>query len=247
MTMTTVSSSPVLAYVGGIIGLCFWPFRMRLRALRWGIGFSLIGLQLVMKAPVWALIGRVDLTGSSSGYHRYMLVDNFIKHFSDWWLIGYRDYDKWGWDMWDLSNQFVAYGLNGGLSTLVLFIALLSLCFAGLGRARKLAVRNRNEAWFFWCLGAALFAHIIAFFGMSYFDQMQFSLYFLVAIISVSVSVAIRKPIRKVAPAQGLWASESESVPTEDPQIVSPAIEATPEPEPELPEPSLRVSRIFYR
>jgi len=247
IALTTVSSSPVVACFAGIAGLCFWPLRSRLRLLRWCMVFSLIGLQLVMKAPVWALIGRIDLTGSSSGYHRYMLVDNFIRHFGDWWLIGFSGYDKWGWDMWDLSNQFVAYGLNGGLITLTLVLVLLSLCFAGLGRARKMAGRNLNEAWFFWCLGAALFAHVVAFFGMCYFDQMQFSFYFLVATISVSLSGAIRQPVRKLTRPQSLWELESESDLIEEYQFASQAIEGTSDPEPELPEPDLRVSRIFYR
>ena len=66
MTLTSNSSTPVLAYVAGIIGLCFWPFRRQMRIFRWGLALTLIGLDLVMKAPVWALIGRVDLTGSSS-------------------------------------------------------------------------------------------------------------------------------------------------------------------------------------
>ena len=209
MTVTSNSSSPDLAYIGGIMALCFWPFRGRLRAFRWCLVLVLIGLQMVMKAPVWALIARVDLTGSSSGYHRYMLVDNFISHFGAWWMVGFKDYNKWGWDMWDLSNQFVAYGLTGGLITLVLFIATLSLCFWGLGRARKLAAHNRREGWFCWCLGAALLAHLVAFFGMSYFDQVQFALYSLLAIISVAVSQA-RQPSRKSVAVRIHWGSNSE-------------------------------------
>src|ERR1035438_2272523 len=91
-----------------------------MRLLRWGILLALVGLHLVMKAPVWALISRIDLTGSSSGWHRYMLVDHCIRHFSDWWLLGFKSYNDWGWDMWDLSNQYVAYALTGGVLTLAL-------------------------------------------------------------------------------------------------------------------------------
>jgi hypothetical protein len=211
MTVTTNSSTPDLAFLGGIMALCFWRFRSRMRLFRFGLAFTLIGLQLVMKAPVWALIARVDLTGSSSTNHRYMLVDNFIRHFSEWWLLGFKDYNNWGWDMWDLSNQFVAYGVNGGLVTFALFVALLCLAFAGVGRARKLVVYNRGEGWFFWCIGAALFAHLVAFFGVSYFDQMQFVLYSLLAIISVAVSRTERQAVRKSAGVQGLWASEPEA------------------------------------
>jgi hypothetical protein len=219
MTLTPISSTPLLAYVAGIMALCFWRFRQQLRILQWSLISSLIGLQLVMKAPVWALIARVDLTGSSSGYHRYMLVDNFIRHFGDWWLLGFKGYAKWGWDMWDLSNQFVAYGLTGGLVTLASFITLLSLSFAGLGRARKLVVHRRGEGWFFWCLGAALFAHMVAFFGMNYFDQMQFAFYSLLAIISVSVYRVRRQPGQKSVAARKLWEWDPDFDPLLEPPV----------------------------
>jgi hypothetical protein len=208
MAATSFSSSPILAYVAGIAALCFWPLRKRLRLFRWGIVCCLIGLQMVMKAPVWALIGRANVFGASSGYHRFMLVDNFIRHFGDWWLLGFKNYQDWGWDMWDLSNQFVAWGLTGGLVTLCLAIALFCLAFAGLGRARRLAATRENR-WLLWCLGAALFAHLIAFFGMSYFDQMQFVFYSLLAMISVTVSRRSRRPARKIIDAPETPATEA--------------------------------------
>jgi hypothetical protein len=192
MVLTSNSSTPLLAFVAGIVGLCFWPFRDRMRTFRWGFAAVLVALHLVMKAPVWALIARVDLTGSSSGYHRFMLVDNCIRHFSDWWLIGYKDYDAWGWDMWDLSNQFVAKALTGGLVTLVIFITILSKSFGGLGTARKTVAGNFAEEWFLWCCGAALFANVVGFFGCSYMAQMQMALFPLLAIINVATFEAVQ-------------------------------------------------------
>ena len=84
-----------------------------------------------MHGPVWSLIEKIDLTGGSSSYHRYMLVDNCIRHFSDWWLIGYKNYGDWGFDMWDLCNQFVVAALTGGLVTLVLYITIFKRSFRG--------------------------------------------------------------------------------------------------------------------
>ncbi len=72
MTITSNSSTPELAYVSGILGLCLWSLRKRMRLIRWALAGTVIGLHLVMKAPVWSLIARIDLTGSSSGYHRYV-------------------------------------------------------------------------------------------------------------------------------------------------------------------------------
>ena len=111
------------------MGLAFWPLRKQMRLIRWGLVCALVGLHLVMKAPVWALIARIDLTGSSSGYQRYQLVDMCIRHFSDWWLLGTPNYVKWGWDSWDLCNQFVAVALTGGLLALIFYIAIFSRSF----------------------------------------------------------------------------------------------------------------------
>jgi hypothetical protein len=190
--VTASASTPVLAYVGGIVALCFWPFRARMRAFRWALVFTLVGLHLVMKAPVWALISRIDLTGSSSSYHRYMLVDNCIRHFGDWWVVGVKDYNAWGWDMWDLSNQYVAYAVTGGLATLVFFIAIISRSFGRLGRARKAVTGSGRQEWSVWCLAAALFAHVMAYFGIGYFDQTQFAWFALLAMISAATSAALR-------------------------------------------------------
>jgi hypothetical protein len=187
ITLTSNSSTPLLAYVAGIFAFCFWPIRKQMRLIRWGLVIILVGLHLVMKAPVWALIAHIDLTGSSSGYHRYMLVDNCIRHFGDWWLIGYKNYNDWGWDMWDLSNQYVAHALTGGLATLVAFILIISRSFGELGTARKVVQGDRKHEWFLWCLCATLFSHVVAYFGIGYFDQVQYSWYALLAIICVAV------------------------------------------------------------
>jgi hypothetical protein len=195
MTVASESSTPLLAYAVAIVGLCFWPFRKNMRPLRWGLVLILVGLHLVMKAPVWSLIARIDLTGSSSGFHRFMLVDQCIRHFSAWWFIGTKNFNEWGADMWDLSNQYVADALTGGLVTLASFIAIISRSFGKLGTARKRAAGDRGHEWLLWCLGAALSAHVAAYFGISYFDQMQFAWYTLLAIIAASVGEAVPAPL----------------------------------------------------
>jgi hypothetical protein len=183
MTATAHSSTPLVAYVAGIAGLCFWRARRSMRLFRWGIVFALIALHLIMKAPVWALINRLDLTGSSSSFHRFKLVDHTIRHFTDWWLLGYKYYDQWGYDMWDLSNQYIAYALRGGLATIVMFILVISRSFGRLGNGRKLAAANPMEEWLYWCLGSAMISHVVSYLGINYFDQMQFAWYALLAMI----------------------------------------------------------------
>lgn len=171
ITVLSASSSPIMAYAAAVLAMSLWPLRNYLQAFRWGFVLVLIALALLMKAPVWFLIARIDLIGGSSGYHRAMLIDQFIRHFGDWWLLGTNSNGSWGWDLWDTCNQYVTEGQSGGLATLICFVALIGCGFARLGRARTTEAGNPQREWFFWSMGVALFAHVIAFWGIAYFDQ----------------------------------------------------------------------------
>jgi hypothetical protein len=194
ITMASASSTPLMAYAAGVFAMCLWPLRKRMRPLRWGIVIGLIGLQLVMKAPVWFLITHIEVIGASSGYHRAMLIDQFVRHFGDWWLIGTNMNADWGWDMWDLSNQFVAEGEAGGLATLLCFIAVISICFSWIGKARKASEGDRTKEWSMWLLGAAMFSHVVAFFGVSYWDHMHVVWMALLSIIAVGTIARVAQP-----------------------------------------------------
>ena len=182
------SSTALFGFLGGIVGLCFWPLRRRMRVIRWGIVGTLVSLHLYMKSPVWHLISDIDLTGSSSSYHRYQLVNQCILHFWDWVLVGTKGYEAWGWDMWDLSNQYVAYADQCGLIPLLSFIAMIVFGFRYLGKARRTEPDRKQQA-FIWALGASLFANVVAFFGISYFDQTIVAWYALLAMIGAAISV----------------------------------------------------------
>lgn len=190
MVITTTSSTSYMALVGGLLGLAFWPLRNRMRIIRWGLVCILVALHMVMKAPVWALIQRIDLTGSSSGSQRYELVDMTIRHFSDWWLYGTKAYTAWGWDSWDLCNQFVAVALTGGLLTLIFYLAIFKVSFSSIGTARRLVAGNREQEWLLWCLGSSLLATVIAHFGINYMAQLIMGFFPLVASILVATSEA---------------------------------------------------------
>jgi hypothetical protein len=159
-----------------------WPIRKKMKMVRTGLVAAIVLLHFVMKAPVWFLIARIDLTGSSSSYHRAELIDQFVNHFSSWWLIGTKDAATWGWDMWDAQNMYVSVGEAGGLAAFIFYILVISRCFSRLGDARKQA-RDKKQEWFIWLLGAALFANVVAFFGVNYFDQSRIAWFALVSMI----------------------------------------------------------------
>jgi hypothetical protein len=206
MVLTSASSTPVLAYGAALLGICAWPFRRFMRTVRWGIVAALLVLNMIMKAPVWFIIMHIDVVGGSSGYHRAMLVNDFIMHFRDWWLMGTTENARWGYNMWDLCNQYVAEGQLGGLATFICFMALICIAFSRIGTARKAVEGDRDKEWFFWLLGAALFSHVVAFFGISYFDQTRVSWFALLAIIVTSTApYVVKDPVKHFvrAPLRG--------------------------------------------
>ena len=171
MVLTTHSSTPLMAYVAGILGLLLWPVRRSMKAVRWGIVIALGALAIAMNAPVWFVIAHVNVIGGSGGYDRAFLIDTCVRHFRDWWLFGTNQNGNWGYDMWDMSNQFVAEAETGGLLALIFFLAMITKCFGLLGTMRK-RVRPEKQ-WLFWCLGSVMLAHIFAYFGVAYWDQTQ--------------------------------------------------------------------------
>jgi len=69
-----------------------------------------------------------------------------------------------------------------------------------MGRARRMVARDRKRALFIWAIGSALFANVVAFFGISYFDQTIVAWYGLLAIISTVFVVAKRDSARESKP-----------------------------------------------
>jgi hypothetical protein len=231
MAFAAASSTALAGFLGGIVALCFWPLRRRMRVVRWTIAIILVSLHLVMKAPVWHLVSRIDLTGSSSGYHRYQLINQCILHFWDWVLIGTKDFGNWGWDMWDLSNQYVAAADTTGLIPLLSLLAIIVFGFKYVGRTRRAVSGDRSQELFIWGLGASLFANVVAFFGISYFDQTIVAWYALLAMI-IAMAVSVRKAqknktergSKEKVPAAS-FDSELESIEVQPPTWVAPLVD----------------------
>jgi hypothetical protein len=202
MTIATQTSTSLLTYAAGIAAALLWPIRKKMKMVYCGLAAALIALHLAMKAPVWFLIAHIDLTGSSSSYHRAELIDQFVNHFSNWWLMGTKDAATWGWDMWDAQNMYVSVGEAGGLIALVFYILVISRSFAKLGDARKRATDKQRE-WLIWLLGAALLANVVAFFGVNYFDQSRMAWFALLAMVCACTAPSLN-PVLTFQPIKGV-------------------------------------------
>jgi len=186
VTLTSSSSGPVISCMAGIGGLCLWYARRYLRSILYGAVLLTFGLQLVMRAPVYVLVFRLSKLTGGSGWHRYSLIDNFIRRFSEWWLCGARATGHWGHNMWDTANMYVKMGVRGGLLTFALFIYVIYVGFKHLGTSMQAAEDKPRVQRVYWAIGSSLFAHVVAFFGTSYWDQMILAWYALLAIIATT-------------------------------------------------------------
>ncbi|MCK5605026.1 hypothetical protein KAR91_24260 [Candidatus Pacearchaeota archaeon] len=193
IVISTTSSTPLICFISVLFFLSFFKYRHYGRQAAWAILAVLCMLHIVMKAPVWHLIARIDLIGGSTGYHRYHLIDKAISHFFEWALLGTRSTGHWGWGLGDITNQYVGEGVEGGLLKLILFITVLVLAVKSTGKY-SLVVPSEKERWLAWGLCITLLGHCISFFGVSYFGQIRMML-FLVFAMSGWVYESLRTQI----------------------------------------------------
>jgi hypothetical protein len=125
----------------------------------------------LMKQPVWHLLSRVDLVGGSTGWHRYYLFDQFVNRIDEWGAVGVLGTGHWGPGMHDVTNQFVAEGVAGGLARFLVFVWIVWLGFAGVSRSLRLPEAGRFYQLASWALGITLFMHCMNFIAVTYFEQ----------------------------------------------------------------------------
>ena len=167
-----------------MIGLLLWPLRGKMRLVRWTIVVIMLGLQLIMSQPVWFIMARLTVVSGSTGWFRGFLVDMTLRHFSEWWLIGSNANASWHWYLADLTNQYVAEALGGGLITVTLFVVIFACSFRSIGRAVVSKDTPLPVKYLAWSMGAVLFLHSVNYISVSYFDQNVITFYLLLAGIS---------------------------------------------------------------
>jgi len=192
------SSTPVLAVLCGIMGGIMFCFRRQMRSIRWIVLSILAVLHIVMNAPVWHLISRVSAVGGSTGWHRSNLIDQTIRHFPDWCVMGCSASTVASWGIWaaDVTNQYILEGINGGLVTMCLFIYCIVIAYREVGNIWRRQSRQSYELGLAWTLGVCLFVHCVCFVAVSYFGQIIILWYVLLAIIG-SLAVPEKVPAAK--------------------------------------------------
>jgi hypothetical protein len=203
ITFTAASSGAVLTLMAAAIGIALWQVREKMSYFRRGLVAMTIALQIVMKVPVWYVIAKVSDVFGGSGWHRSFLIDQFVRFFDEWWLVGTSNTAHWApgglviegnSEMMDITNHYIAQALLGGLLGLILFIWLLVSCFKIVGRLVRAGGCENLDAKFIWMLGVTLGAHCVAFISVWYFDQINTYWTWLVAAISSLAAIHAHMP-----------------------------------------------------
>jgi hypothetical protein len=192
-TVVTASSGALLTCLTAILGLALWPMRKRMYLIRRGIVLAVVGLALVMRAPVWYIIAKAsDLLGGT-GWHRAYLIDQAVKYFGEWWLFGTSVTAHWAPagqvltvdpNNMDITNHYIQQGVLGGIFGLGLFLAVIVTCFKIVGRAVREGCSLGFGPKMVWAFGVSLACHCAAFISISYFDQIEVFWFWLLAVIA---------------------------------------------------------------
>jgi hypothetical protein len=193
IAVTASSSGALLAVLAAVAGLAFWRWRRHLRALRWAIVIAILGLSVVMNAPVWYLFARMSDVAGGTGWHRAWLIDQTIAHFDEWWLFGTTYTAHWGPggeviaadpNMMDITNHYVMEGVKGGVLKVGFFLVIIIRCFVVLGRRLRSEPVGSPIQFLTWAAGVSLFVHCLSFLSVTYFDQSIVIWFWLLAGIS---------------------------------------------------------------
>lgn len=177
------SATPLIGAITCAAGGLLYAAKRYLWAIRWAIAAALIGLHMVMNAPVWHLIARTSALGGSS-WHRFALIDGAIRHLHEWWLLGSRvGTAHWGHFTFDVTNYYIAQAVHGGLLLLTLFICIIYAGFSIVGSTLRISALPLSHKTHIWALGVSLLVHAVNHFGVSYFGQIWLLWYFVLGCI----------------------------------------------------------------
>lgn len=192
--MASASSGPLMALMFTILAMVLWLRRWKVKKYRTVLYFLMVVIEiyrmLFKGGHVWDLLAKIDLTGSSTGWHRAALITSWLVHIKEWWFIGTNYTRHWmptgvtfSPDHTDITNHYIAQAVNGGLVSISVFIYVLYRAFSNIGACLKRA-DNSGEQQALWALGAVLFAHTATFISVAYFDKTVLVYYYLIGAIS---------------------------------------------------------------
>ncbi len=186
LILLTSSSTPVLGAAVGVSHILLFRYRSKYKYIPALMILVYFLLDSVMDRPVWHLLARIDIAGGSTGWHRFHLIDQAIRNFTQWALVGVRSIGSW--NVWgnDITNQYILEAVRGGIFTLFLYFAIIWIGLKyGVSLTIKVVDKDLvNRAYVLWALCGMLLVHAVNFIGVSYFGQIIMLQYLILAMIS---------------------------------------------------------------
>lgn len=208
MVVASASSGPIMSMLAAVGSLLMWRYKAFMRAFRWAALLLYFLLDLIMQAPAYYLLRRIDITGGSTGWYRARLIESGLAHLNEWWLYG-TDYTRhwmetgvpWSEDHIDITNQYLGMGVRGGLPLMLLFIAILVKGFSMAGLALRTSATKEDGQRLSWALGSSLFAVAATCISVGFFDQSVLFVYLILAMIGSAPS-ALKPLHEEIIPLQ---------------------------------------------
>ncbi|MCK4753162.1 MAG: hypothetical protein KAS75_06925 [Planctomycetes bacterium] len=192
IVFATASSTPIVTLMLVILLLPMFHYRKYGKQAVMALCGSVIALHIIMTPPVWHLMARVDVVVGSTGWYRYHLIDQAIKHFAQWALLGTRSTENWVIPSYraftDICNQYILEGVRGGLVTMILFIAVVGMAVRTTWRCSLKSV-SRQQQWLAWSICVSILGHCIAFWGVAYFGHIMIFVYFTFAMVGTNYGI----------------------------------------------------------
>jgi len=204
------SGGPLTSFITAVVGWLLWKVRYKMHLVRRSIIGMIVLLAIVMKAPIWYLTFRISSIVGGGGWHRGYLIDISMQNLEKWWIAGMPIKETHDWFPYtsdalvgaDITNQYIAFGLNAGLGAIGLFILLLVRAFRSLGEAliavRAASIKYDESEFILWGLGVMLAVHTVSLIGVSFFDKMCTVFFMQLAVIS-SLTEALTESDHRVA------------------------------------------------
>jgi hypothetical protein len=187
MILCSGSSGPILSAFAGVAAIFMFRFRSSLKIVKYIAIIGYFMADLLMRAPAYYILAKIDIIGGSTGWHRARLIESSIEHLNEWWLGG-TDY-TWHWmptgvyfsqQHTDITNHFLWLGVMAGLPIVLMTVLAFLIAFKYVGQVIEKYESDsglQKNIFKVWLMGSCLFAHAVTCIGVAYFDQSFIFLY----------------------------------------------------------------------
>jgi hypothetical protein len=157
-------------------------------------GCFIIGI--ISNRPFYHVIASYADPLGGSGWHRAALIDLAIKHFNEWWFLGYGGQDPhWGKSLgmsWtDITNNYIVAGVKYGLVGIITLCGILTVGIRTLIQLHNSTKTPLLKSWY-WALGAIFVTLVISFNSFCLFGQAETLFYCILGFVGSSFNISSR-------------------------------------------------------